>query len=248
MIRIQLRQMTEVMALSAAMSMALAFGSPAAALQKQNVPVTLHMDKNSRPTQIYDGYTSYVTGLRVSEGDSFTVTRDKAGVDLKDVTLNYYLITFDGTTQKYLECTVDGLKEGTYYPAVRPETIAQGEETGEAYDTLERCYMVELSYEGESKEVYFNLVPEGDIGEYQNLLLGKWERDTRGWKYNYQGTYLTSWAQINEKWYLFGEDGYMKTGWQEHRGNWYYLDPNNGVMRTSCTIDGYEVDERGVRQ
>ena len=44
-------------------------------------------------------------------------------MDLNEVTLNYYLVTYRGETQKYLECTVYGLKEGTHYPVIRPETV-----------------------------------------------------------------------------------------------------------------------------
>lgn len=52
---------------------------------------------------------------------------------------------------------------------------------------------------------------------------------------------------INDKWYFFSTDGYMKTGWLEYKGQWYYLDPENGVMQTNRTIDGYQLDSSGVR-
>ena len=52
---------------------------------------------------------------------------------------------------------------------------------------------------------------------------------------------------INDRWYLFGMDGYMKTGWQEYKGAWYYLNPDNGVMMTNCTIDGFQLDGSGMR-
>lgn len=39
----------------------------------------------------------------------------------------------------------------------------------------------------------------------------------------------------------------MKTGWLEYKGQWYYLDPENGVMQTNRTIDGYQLDSSGVR-
>ena len=43
------------------------------------------------------------------------------------------------------------------------------------------------------------------------------------------------------------QDGYMKTGWQEYKGDWYYLNPDDGVMRVDCTIDGYRLDRSGKR-
>ena len=85
------------------------------------------------------------------------------------------------------------------------------------------------------------------MNEYRNLLLGKWVRHNSGWQYQYQDGNLTSWALINGKWYYFGTDGFMKTGWQEYKGQWFYLDPETGVMRSNCTIDGYVLDNSGVR-
>lgn len=236
-----------VLALSAAMAVSAAFLSEASAV-KEETPLTLHMDVNNRQTAIYDGYTSYVMGYRASEYDTFTVTKDTNNINLDEVTMNYYLITYNGESQKYLECTVHGLKEGTHYPVVRPETVAKETETGNFYEYLERCYVVEFCYENTRKSLYFTLLPEEDMAAYRNILLGKWDKDTKGWKYFYQDGYLTSWAKINDCWYYFGLDGYMRTGWLEYKGFWYYLDPSNGVMRTNCTIDGYEIDGNGIRR
>ena len=116
--------------LAAVLSVSAAFVSEAAASYKAEVPVTLHLDVNSRRTTIYDGYSSYLLGYRVSEYDTFTVTKDKSDVDLNEVTLNYYLVTYRGETQKYLECTVYGLKEGTHYPVIRPETRSEERRVG----------------------------------------------------------------------------------------------------------------------
>ena len=39
----------------------------------------------------------------------------------------------------------------------------------------------------------------------------------------------------------------MKTGWLEYKGQWYYMDPENGVMQTNRIIDGYQLDSSGIR-
>lgn len=232
--------------LTAALSIATAFVSEAGAV-RPHVPVTLHMDVNSRRTSIYDGYASYILGYRASEYDTFTITKDRSDVNLDDVTMNYYLLTYDGQTQKYLECTVYGLKEGEHYPIVRPETVEREKASGGLYQALNRCYMVEFTY-GEARDVrYIMLLPEEDMRVYRNLLLGQWVKESKGWSYQYQDENLTNWACINEKWYYFGTDGIMFTGWKEYKGKWYYLDPENGVMRTNCTIDGFKLDSSGVR-
>ncbi len=233
--------------LAAVLSVSAAFVSEAAASYKAEVPVTLHLDVNSRRTTIYDGYSSYLLGYRVSEYDTFTVTKDKSDVDLNEVTLNYYLVTYRVETQKYLECTVYGLKEGTHYPVIRPETVEKERSVAGDYNYLDQCYIVEFCYQDKKESRYYMLLPEEDMGNYRNILLGKWNKDMGGWRYLYQDEYLTSWAMINDKWYFFGTNGYMKTGWLEDKGQWYYMDPENGVMQTNRIIDGYQLDSSGVR-
>ena len=92
------------------------------------------------------------------------------------------------------------------------------------------------------------LLPEEDMGNYRNILLGKWNKDMRGWRYLYQDEYLTSWALINDKWYFFNTDGYMQTGWITVDGKEYYLDPESGAMyENTVTPDGYFVGPDGAR-
>ena len=78
---------------------------------------------------------------------------------------------------------------------------------------------------------------------------GAWLLDSVGWWYcNADRSYtVNNWQLIDNKWYYFNEVGYMKTGWLEYKGQWYYLDPENGVMQTNRTIDGYQLDSSGVR-
>ena len=57
----------------------------------------------------------------------------------------------------------------------------------------------------------------GSTGKY---TIG-WHRDSKGWWYANSTTtyYKEQWAKINDKWYLFGMDGYMLTGWQDSMGD-----------------------------
>ncbi|MBR0146272.1 MAG: hypothetical protein IJM25_06380 [Eubacterium sp.] len=45
---------------------------------------------------------------------------------------------------------------------------------------------------------------------------GTWKSDSKGWWYSYSdGTYAKNqWLQYGGKWYHFGANGYMQTGWQ----------------------------------
>lgn len=94
----------KALAAAAALTIVGAFTALAGSAGKTPVPVTLHLDVNNRQTAIYDGYTSYVMGNRVSDKDTFTITKDRNDVNLDEIVLNYYLITYEGDTQKSLEC------------------------------------------------------------------------------------------------------------------------------------------------
>jgi hypothetical protein len=74
---------------------------------------------------------------------------------------------------------------------------------------------------------------------------GAWLKDSSGWWYcNADRSYTTSnWQQINNYWYWFDSNGYMKTGWLQSpfSGKWYWLNTNEGYalgrMLTSQWVD-----------
>ena len=173
-----IRRCMKALAAAVLLTIAGAFSAQAGSADKTPVPVSLHLDVNSRQTAVYDGYTSYVMGNRISEKDTFTITKDENGVNLDDVILNYYLITYEGDTQKSLECRVYGLKEGEHYPVVRPETMAKESEE-RLYDSQERCYVIEFARGDERSSYYFSLLPEGEMPSYRNIHLGSWNRIKR---------------------------------------------------------------------
>ena len=89
---------------------------------------------------------------------------------------------------------------------------------------------------------------------------GQWVSDSVGWWYRYaDGTYpVSQTVQIGNSTYRFGADGYMRTGWVNEDGawfyydasgaqasgwvkdgsSWYYLDPATGQMVTGWILDG----------
>lgn len=76
-----------------------------------------------------------------------------------------------------------------------------------------------------------------------------WTKNDSGhWLYYKDGKVLIGWAEIDKKWYCFDKDGVMLAGkWIEIDKKWYYLQAD-GTMATNTTIDGYEVDGKGVRK
>lgn len=73
-----------------------------------------------------------------------------------------------------------------------------------------------------------------------------WKKDEVGWWYTEGSSWSVGWKLIDEKWYYFGQDGYMKTGWiQDSNEKWYYLN-SDGSMAHDTTINGYILDSDGV--
>ena len=75
----------KALAAAATLTIVGAFTALAGSAGKTPVPVTLHLDVNNRQTAIYDGYTSYVMGNRVSDKDTFTITKDRNDVNLDEI-------------------------------------------------------------------------------------------------------------------------------------------------------------------
>ena len=234
--------------LAGAMCAANAFTALASDSSKNGVPLEVILDINSRKTPIYDGYSQYVDGHRASGADTFRVVRSSNDVNLGNVVMDYFVLTYDEDgTQVSQECTVYGLEEGRHYPVVRSETVDRESLKGRLYDSLNRSYCIRFTYGDQSQTYYFLMTPEEDMDQYRNILRGNWEQTVSGYRYKYQDGYLKSWALINSGWYLFGDSGYMLKGWQQYKGAWFYLDPNSGLMRSNCTIDGYQIDGSGMR-
>ena len=66
------------------------------------------------------------------------------------------------------------------------------------------------------------------IAKYYGLTEGRWEQDSRGWKYKRSnGTYIQSaWETIAGRRYYFNTNGYRVTGWQTLSGKRYYFMPD----------------------
>lgn len=57
------------------------------------------------------------------------------------------------------------------------------------------------------------------------VIAGTWTKDLIGWSFmDDSGVKVAGrWLSDNGNWYLIGQDGYMKTGWQLDNGKWYFL-------------------------
>ena len=79
----------------------------------------------------------------------------------------------------------------------------------------------------------------------ENDAQGTWKRDNKGWWFEFKdGTYPAGekindqngeklgWIQKDGKWWAFGSDGYLKTGWvfDGASGKWYLLNEKTGMQ------------------
>ena len=64
-----------------------------------------------------------------------------------------------------------------------------------------------------------------------------WKQDSNGWWNTKANSWSTGWETIDNNWYYFGSDGYMKTGWANDNGTWYFMQPS-GAMKTGWVNDG----------
>ncbi len=80
---------------------------------------------------------------------------------------------------------------------------------------------------------------------------GTWIEGDGHWCFQLpSGEYVaSSWRQINDYWYIFDENGWMRTGWYLDGEKWYYLDQETGAMwKNAVTPDGYTVGIDGVME
>ena len=64
---------------------------------------------------------------------------------------------------------------------------------------------------------------------------GSWIYGSKGWWYKYpDDTWAVGWKYLKwsggENWFYFDKDGWMKTGWVQTDGSWYYCSPATGAM------------------
>lgn len=73
----------------------------------------------------------------------------------------------------------------------------------------------------------------GASGGFEDVTgTGSWQKTNKGYWYGSSNEDYVSDGiyTIGGKQYLFNEDGYMKTGWDDSSGDWRYFEPSNGQM------------------
>lgn len=80
------------------------------------------------------------------------------------------------------------------------------------------------------------------------VMKNGWVKVKDKWYYfSEEGEMVSGWIKVKEKWYYLSDNGSMATGWISYNNKWYYLNPE-GDMVINTYIDGYWIDEGGVRK
>lgn len=80
------------------------------------------------------------------------------------------------------------------------------------------------------------------------VFAGTWQQNGPVWTYTKDdGTKATSeWIQYKEKWYHFGNDSIMQTGWIKCDDKFYYLDSFGAMYENRWVLTGYYVGADGA--
>ncbi len=126
----------------------------------------------------------------------------------------------------------------------------------EAVAAMQKAGVI-ISKEGNS----FSPKANASLGEVSSMLhryikltinpvtAQNWAKSDSGqYMYFKEGNAVTDWQTMEGVKYYFSNNGIMVSGkWLEIEGNWYYFNPDGSLARNT-NVDGYDIDDRGVRK
>ena len=200
-------------------------------------------------------HASVETGLSNESPDAVVFTYSKNGVDYQSEIPGF---TDAGTYQVYVKASMDNFNDAvkTVNVTVQQAPSSSGSHSGGGKDSGGK------GSSGKGSSVSSSTVTKdsqkGYRSEEQGVITGAsnqavndgyshWIKDARGWWLRYSdGTWPMGntgafhWEKVNGRWWAFGAEGYLSTGWiydTLHQG-WFYMDENQGMLTGWQFING----------
>ena len=102
----------------------------------------------------------------------------------------------------------------------------------------------------ESNSISVSKEKAGTFRQYPDGGNGSWKQTEDG-RYRYEradGTCAAGgWEELSGLWYFFDEEGFMKTGWIDWEGKFYYCQETGEMLKNADTPDGAHVGEDGAK-
>lgn len=205
-------------------------------------------------------HASVETGLSNVSPDAVVFTYSKNGVDYQSEIPGF---TDAGTYQVYVKASMDNFNDAvkTVNVTVQQAPSSSGSHSGGGKDSGGKDSGGKGS-SGKSSSVSSGTVTKdsqkGYRSEEQGVITGAsnqavndgyshWIKDARGWWLRYSdGTWPMGntgafhWEKVNGRWWAFGAEGYLSTGWiydTLYQG-WFYMDENQGMLTGWQFING----------
>lgn len=200
-------------------------------------------------------HASVETGLSNVSPDAVVFTYSKNGVDYQSEIPGF---TDAGTYQVYVKASMANFNDAvkTVNVTVQQAPSSSGSHSGGGKDSGGKGSSGKSS-SGSSGTVTKDS-QKGYRSEEQGVITGAsnqavndgyshWIKDARGWWLRYSdGTWPMGntgafhWEKVNGRWWAFGAEGYLSTGWiydTLHQG-WFYMDENQGMLTGWQFING----------
>ena len=196
-------------------------------------------------------HASVETGLSNVSPDAVVFTYSKNGVDYQSEIPGF---TDAGTYQVYVKASMDNFKDAVKTVNV---TVQQAPSSSGSHSGGGGKGSSGKSSSGSSGTVTKDS-QKGYRSEEQGVITGAsnqavndgyshWIKDARGWWLRYSdGTWPMGntgafhWEKVNGRWWAFGAEGYLSTGWiydTLYQG-WFYMDENQGMLTGWQFING----------
>ena len=201
-------------------------------------------------------HASVEIGLSNESPDAVVFTYSKNGVDYQSEIPGF---TDAGTYQVYVKASMANFNDAvkTVNVTVQQAPSSSGSHSGGGGKGSSGKSSSGKSSSGSSGTVTKDS-QKGYRSEEQGVITGAsnqavndgyshWIKDARGWWLRYSdGTWPMGntgafhWEKVNGRWWAFGAEGYLSTGWiydTLHQG-WFYMDENQGMLTGWQFING----------